>query len=265
MSRPARTALVTGASGGIGRALARALHARGTELVLTGRRRQALEALGAQLGARTVVCDLRRRDAVSELVSAAGEIDVLVANAGVQAGGVLTELEQEEIDAMLEVNLRAPIALARALAPGMVARGRGHLVFISSLSGRAASPASSLYCATKFGLRGFALALREDLRAHGVGVSVILPGFIAGAGMFADAGVRLPPGVGTRSPEDVARAVLEAIDHDRAEVCVAPALLRAGAAVAGLWPTPAAAVARLGGSHRIARQLAAAHAPRREA
>ena len=88
---------------------------------------------------------------------------------------------------MLEVNLRAPIALARALAPAMIARGSGHIVFISSLAGKAAAPASSIYSATKFGLRGFALGLREDLRPHGVGVSVVLPGFIRDAGMFADA------------------------------------------------------------------------------
>jgi len=255
-------ALVTGASGGIGRALARALQAHGAELVLTGRRRQALEALAAELGARALVCDLGRREALAQLLGDVGEIDVLVANAGVQAGGVLTELPQEEIDAMLEVNLRAPIALARALAPAMVARGRGHLVFISSLSGRASAPASSIYAATKFGLRGFALSLREDLRVHGVGVSVILPGFIRDAGMFADAGVSLPRGVGTRSPEDVAAAMLDAIRRDRAEVSVAPALLRLGAALAGLAPAPAAAIARRAGSQRIAIELAAAHATR---
>ena len=107
---------------------------------------------------------------------------------------------------MLEVNLRAPVALARALIPGMIDRGAGHLVFISSLQGKAATPAAPLYLATKFGLRGFALGMREDLRGHGIGVSTVFPGFIRDAGMFATSGVRLPPGVGTRSPEDVADA-----------------------------------------------------------
>ena len=97
---------------------------------------------------------------------------------------------------MLEVNLRAPIALARALAPGMVERHRGHLAFISSLSGKTASPASSVYSATKFGLRGFALGLREDLRRQRVGVSVVLPGFIREAGMFADSRATLAAGCG---------------------------------------------------------------------
>ena len=151
---------------------------------------------------------------MERLIAEAGEVDVLIANAALPASGAFTELTQAEIDRMLEVNLRAPIALARALAPAMVARGGGHIVFISSLSGKAASPASSVYSATKFGLRGFALGLREDLRPHGVGVSVVLPGFIRDAGMFADAGVELPPGVGTRTPEEVAAGV---ISGDRAK------------------------------------------------
>ena len=111
------------------------------------------------------------------------------------ASGALSELDGDQIDRMLDVNLRAPIALAHGLVPMMTARGSGQMVFISSLSGKAASPASSLYSATKFGLRGFALGLREDLRRSGVGVSLVFPGFIRDAGMFAEAGVQLPPGV----------------------------------------------------------------------
>jgi uncharacterized protein len=155
------------------------------------------------------------------------------------------------------VNLRAPIALARALTPGMTARRRGHLVFISSLQGKAATPVASIYCAAKFGLRGFALALREDLRGDGVGVSVVLPGFIRDAGMFADAHVSLPPGVGTRSPEDVARAVVDAIERDRAEVDVAPLPLRLGSAVASVAPALSAAVSRRLGSDQIAARIVA--------
>src|SRR6202034_2759088 len=126
------------------------------------------------------------------------------------------------------VNLRAPIMLAHDLAPAMVARGRGHLVFVSSLSAKAASPASSLYSATKFGLRGFALALRQDLAPHGVGVSLVSPGVIRDVGMFADSGVQLPPYAGTKTSADVAAAVIRAIEADRAELDVAPAAPRAG-------------------------------------
>jgi short-subunit dehydrogenase len=139
----------------------------------------------------------------------------------------------------------------------MVERGRGHMVFVSSLSGKAAAPASSMYSATKFGLRGFALSLREDLRSAGVGVSVVLPGFIRDAGMFADAGVSLPFGVGTKAPEDVADAVLRCVEHNRAELSIAPAGLRFGASFAGLAPGIAAQFSRRLGSDKIATDLAA--------
>lgn len=252
-----RSVLLTGATGGLGQAIARALRGRGADLILTGRRTEVLEPLAGELGARMLACDLSRREDVSRLVEDAGPVDVLVANAGARAGGLLTDFTQEEIDGLLEVNLRAPIALARAVAPGMIERRRGHIVLVSSLQGKAATPVSSIYCAAKFGLRGFALALREDLRPHGVGVSVVLPGFIRDAGMFADSGATLPPGVGTRSPEAVGQAVIGAIERDRAEVEVAPIGLRLGAAVAAMAPGLSAAVSRRLGSERIAADIVA--------
>ena len=251
------TVLLTGASGGIGHAIARALAPHSAELILSGRRRELLEPLAAELRARAIAADLSRREDVDRLVEQAGQVDVLIANAGLPASGLLVELTQEEIDRMLEVNLRAPIALARALTPGMAERRRGHLVFVSSLQGKAPTPVSSVYCATKFGLRGFALALREDLHGHDVGVSVVLPGFIRDAGMFADSGVTLPPGVGTRAPQDVARAVISAVQRNRAEVEVAPIGLRLGTAIASVAPAFGAAVSRRLGSERIATSVVA--------
>lgn len=255
--------LITGASGGIGQALARAFARRGASLVLSGRRAAVLDALVAELGGVAIAADLALAAGVQRLLDGAGEIDVLIANAGLPATGRLSELSQSQIDTMLDVNLRAPIALAHALAPGMVARGRGHIVLISSLSGKAASPSSSIYNATKFGLRGFALALREDLRASGVGVSVLLPGFIRDAGMFAATGVRLPPGVGTRTPEQVADAAIVAIERDRAELAVAPLPLRVGASVASLAPELAARAQRALGGNRVARMMSARQADKR--
>ena len=248
--------LLTGATGGIGTAIARAFAERGASLVLSGRRADALEPLAAEVGGRAVVCDLADRGDLDRLLAEAGEVDVLVANAANPASGLLTDLRQDQIDRMLEVNLRAPIALAHALAPAMVARQSGQLVFISSLSGKVASPASSLYSATKFGLRGFALGIREDLRPHGVGVSLVLPGFIRDAGMFADANVSLPRGVGTRTPEQVALAVIRAVERNRAEVEVAPLGLRLGAAFASVAPELAASVSRKMGSDKVASDLA---------
>lgn len=224
--------------------------------MLTGRRSEVLEPLAAELGARPFTCDLADREQLEQLLGQVGTPDVVVANAANPGSGLLTELSQQQIDQMLEVNLRAPIRIARSVAPGMIERGRGHLVFISSLSGKAASPSSSIYSATKFGLRGFALALRADLRRHGVGVSVILPGFIRDAGMFADAQIELPRGVGTRTPEDVADAVIRAIERNRPEVEVAPLGLRLGTTFASVAPGAAATASRLLGSERIAHELA---------
>ena len=248
--------LITGATGGIGHAIARALGARGAQLTLSGRRADALEPLARELGGRATVCDLSDREATARLARDAGDVDVLIANAALPATGELSEFSQEQVDRTLEVNLRAPIALAKALSPGMIQRRRGHMVFISSLSGKSANPSSSLYSATKFGLRGFALSLREDLRRDGVGVSVVLPGFIRDAGMFAEANVELPWGVGTRTPDDVAAGVIAAIEHNRPEVEVAPLSLRLGASFATVAPGLSATVARWLGSERVSRDMA---------
>jgi len=257
------TILLTGATGGLGHAIARALHQRGGKLILTGRRTDVLEPLAAELDARALAVDLSEATEIDRLVQEAGEVDILVANAALPAAGRLETFTMLEIDRALDVNLRAPIALAHALAPAMIARGNGHLLFMSSLSGKSATPGTSIYNATKFGLRGFASALRADMRPNGVGVSAVFPGFIRDAGMFAEAGVELPSGVGTASPEDVARATVQAIERNRAEIDVAPLPMRAGAAFAGVAPELAARVARRLGSEGIARAMDAGQRDKR--
>ena len=222
MNLGGRTALVTGASGGLGQAIARALAARGADLVLSARKVDVLEALAAETGGRVIPCDLSDRAAVERLVEEAGPVDALVCNAGIPGSGALESFSVEQIDRAIDVNLRAPIVLTRLMAEGMVERGGGHIVFVSSLSGKAGTPKTSIYAATKFGLRGFAQSLREDLRPRGVGVSTVFPGFIRDAGMFHDSGAKLPGYVGTKRPDDVARAVIKAIEHDRSEIDVAP-------------------------------------------
>jgi uncharacterized protein len=250
-----RTVLLTGASGGLGHAIARGLARRGARLVLTARRAEVLDPLGEELGARVVPCDLSNRDVLPVLVEAAGPVDVLVANAGVPGSGRIESFTVEEIDRALEVNLRAPMVLTRLLCEGMAERGGGHIVFVSSLSGKAGTAGSSIYAATKFGLRGFAQSLREDLRPRGVGVSTVFPGFIRDAGMFHDSGARLPGYVGTKTPEDVAGAVVSAIERDRSEVDVAPLPMRLGAAFTGLAPEVAARVQRALGASEVATQF----------
>lgn len=248
--------LLTGATGGLGQAIARAIHAKGGELILTGRRLKVLEPLASELSARALAVDLSEDTEVQRLLDEAGEVDILVANAALPASGMLDSFSFNEIERALDVNLLAPIAMAHRLAPEMRERGRGHLLFMSSLSGKTGTAGSSLYNASKFGLRGFAMAMRAELHGTGVGVSAVFPGFIREAGMFAEAQVTLPRGVGTRSPDDVAKATVEAIEKNRGEVDVAPLTLRLGSAFSGIAPELAATITRKTGGERIAYQLA---------
>ena len=257
------TALVTGATGGIGQAIVRALHGRGAAVIASGRKREVLERIAGELDrVEPLVADLSDAAQVRALVEGR-RIDVLVANAALPASGRLDSFSAEEIDRALDVNLRAPMQLARALAPHMVERGTGHLVFISSLSGKMASAGASVYNATKFGLRGFGFALNEELRGTGVGATTVFPGFIREAGMFADSKAELPRGVGTRTPDDVARAVLAGIDKRRAEVDVAPFSLASGARIFGVAPGLVAAINRRLGSDPLAEAIAAGQRDKR--
>jgi short-subunit dehydrogenase len=257
--------LLTGASGGIGNAIARALHERGAALAITGRRADALERLRDELGDRVevLVADLCDRGDVEALPGRAGDVDVLVANAGLPGSGSLDSFSPEQIDRAIEVNLRAPIQLTLALLPGMRERGRGHLVYVSSLSGKIPAAGATVYAATKFGLRGFGASLHDELHGTGVGATTVFPGFISDAGMFADSGVKLPPGVGTKPPEKVAAAVIEGIEKGRVEIDIAPIALRATGKLAGIAPAAVSAVNRRFGGRDIAHGLAEAQREKR--
>jgi short-subunit dehydrogenase len=257
------TVLLTGATGGLGHAIARRLAAAGAHVVLSGRRGDVLVELANEIGGEVAPADLTDPQAVRELATTHADVDILVSNAGLSASGVIESWTEDQIDRALDVNLRSAIMLARLLAPNMVERRRGHLVFMSSLAGRSPTAGASLYNATKFGLRGFAGALRAELHGTGVGVSAIFPGFIRDAGMFHEAGVRLPFGVGTKSPEQVASSTLRAIERNKAEVVVAPVGLRVGSALGGFVPDIAAAVTRRTGGERIAAAHETAHMSKR--
>jgi short-subunit dehydrogenase len=234
-----KTALLTGATGGLGRAIATALAARGARLILSSRKTEELVKLARSLpggGHTTLASDLADDGAALVLLEQAGDIDVLVANAGLPASGQLGSFTQEQIGRALRVNLESPVRMTRELLPHWQERGSGHFVFMSSISGFASTPGASVYAATKFGLRGFALNLREDLRGTGVGVSVITPGMIRDAGMFAESGAAPPPGIGTGTPQQVGNAVVRAIEHDKSEISVAPLRQRALARFAMLAP-----------------------------
>lgn len=249
--------LLTGAAGGLGRAIARALHAKGAKLVLSGRNAVALQALANELSAQVITCDLADAADIARLVAAAGEIDILVANAGIAGTASIADFSTTEIDHLLDVNLRAPILLSQTLIGPMKQRGGGHLVFVSSMAGKGASPLQSLYSASKFGLRGFTQCLRMDLRSSNIGVSTIFPGMIRDAGMFANAGVPPPPGVGTNTSEEVAQAVVRAIQRNLGEVVVAPLMMRFASVLAALAPETSAAMVRAAGAEKFAEKFAA--------
>jgi short-subunit dehydrogenase len=250
--------LLTGATGGLGRAIAAALAARGATVALSSRKGPELEQLAASLpgdGHRAVVGDLAEEGEALRLLEAAGKVEIMVANAALPASGHLDGYSQEEIGRALRVNLEAPVRMARELVPELVRRGSGQLVFVSSLSGKAATARASLYCATKFGLRGFALALREDLRGTGVGVSVVMPGIIRDAGMFADSKTATPGLTGSASPAQVGAGVVRAIERDAAELSVATLRAKALSAIAANAPEIAGRVAGSTAT-RIADQVA---------
>jgi short-subunit dehydrogenase len=247
-----REVLLTGASGGLGIAIADELSGRGAKLTLSARRVEELERLAERTRAEVLVADLTAPEGLERVLDIARRADVLVANAGMGSHETLAEVTAADVDRSIAVNLRAPILLATAFAQAHLERGRpGQIVFIGSLSGLAASPGNRMYNATKFGLRGFSLSLREDLFGTGIGVSIVEPGFIRDAGMFAASGMQLPKGVRTKRPSDVGAAVARAIESDPAELFVAPIELRLSVTLASVVPTLAAAIQRRVGAADI--------------
>ncbi len=226
--------LLTGATSGLGPVLARALHVAGYRLVLSGRRPEALAPLARELvGSETIVADLGRAAEVERLAREAGEIDALVANAGVGSRGSLLEMDVADIDETVEVNLRAPLVLTRLLLDGMVARHRGQIVLMASMAGQVPLPGQIVYGPTKAALRAFGFALRNELRGTGVGVSLVSPYFVGEAGVFARTGAHAP---GEVSPRQVAGAVLRAVARNPAEITVAPRGLRLASRIPGAFP-----------------------------
>jgi short-subunit dehydrogenase len=268
MELDGKRVLLSGATGGLGNAIATELAANGAELVLSSRRREELQELARSLpgGAdrhTVIVADLATDEAASRLVRDAGDLDVLVANAALPGTGRLDSFTSEEVARALRVNLEAPIMMARELEPHFAKKRSGHIVFIASLAGKVGSPRSSIYNATKFGLRGFAFGLREDLHPYGAGVSLVSPGFVREAGMFHDAGSREPPGLGTTTPKKVGQAVVRAIRKDKLEITVAPRRQRFVSEIGYRHPGVASRIQRSGGADQIADELAAGQSEKR--
>ena len=175
-----RRALVTGASGGIGAAIARALHAQGAELVLTGRRVEALEALAGELGGRTVVvaAELGDADAAEKLLPQAEPLDILVNNAGITRDQLMLRMRDNDWHEVIEVNLTSTFRLTRAALRGMIKRRFGRIVSITSIVGVTGNPGQANYAAAKAGLIGFTKAVAAEAASRGVTVNCVAPGFI---------------------------------------------------------------------------------------
>ncbi len=179
-----KTALVTGATGGIGGAVARALHAQGATVAISGTRREALDALAAELGERVhvVPANLSDKESVEALVPAAeaamGSLDILVNNAGVTRDGLFMRMKDEDWDLVIRVNLEGAFRLARAAVKGMMKRRSGRIISITSVVGTTGNPGQGNYAASKAGLVGMSKSLAAEVGSRGITVNCIAPGFI---------------------------------------------------------------------------------------
>ena len=253
--------ILTGASRGIGVHLARRLVSEGAALALAARSGKDLEGTAERIragGGRviTVECDVTKRADLERLVerteSELGPPDLLVNNAGIEHVINFERIEPDMIEAIIATNVVAAEILARLVVPGMIARRHGHIVNMSSLAGKTAYPYNSVYSSSKHALVGFSWSLREELKPHGVGVSVVCPAYISEVGMYVDwSGDQEPKGLVRRvSPEQVAQATIRAIRRDRAEVIVAKGPSKIVDVIHAISPALATGIARKSGLYR---------------
>lgn len=228
------TALVTGGSSGIGAAVADELAMAGCRLVVLGRDRDRLDAVTRRTGARAMVADLCTADGLARAAKVAANVDLLVNSAGLGWAGDLAAMAEPDIDALVALNLTAPMRLTRAALPGMRARGRGQLVYVSSIAAVGVG-GESVYAATKAGLRAFADSIRLEVAGEGIGVTTVLPGAVH-TPFFDHRGLpyerRFPRQL---DAAEVASAVLEALQRGDPEVFV-PRWLSVAARVRGATP-----------------------------
>lgn len=221
-----KTVLLTGAAGGIGQHIARALIAQQAKVVCLGRSPEPLEALKAELidlggSAIAVPFDLQNLSAIPGLIAdierQVGPVDGVINNAAIEQFRPFPAYDLADIQAMITTNLTAPMALTQQLLPGMLARGCGHIVNISSGAGKRGAPFNSVYSATKAGLINWSDALRLELADTPVNISIVCPG-ITDTGMFHALETEAPEGMKVTPPEAVAAVIIQAILHNQPEV-----------------------------------------------
>lgn len=226
-----KTALLTGGSRGLGPYIADFLAREGVNIALTARGEEGLQATAKALSRYSVksnsypadITDQSSRENMLGKVNADfGQIDILINNAGMEWVSSYAALSTDFIEAMIQTNLIAAMILTRMVLPGMLAAGSGHIVTMSSMGGKRGNPFACTYSATKAGLIEWSRGLRLELSGTGVGVSVICPGFVAEAGMFAVYNQKPPWLAGETTPAKVANAVIKAIKKDIREIVVNP-------------------------------------------
>jgi short-subunit dehydrogenase len=262
-------ALVTGAAGGLGAYIASALAAEGVSIALSDLPGTDLDIVrdavrDEGVNAESLTADLTRGSGRGSLVPAAeeavGPLDILVNNAGLEFGGDFLRTTDEELEAIVDVNLTAVMALTRDALPGMLERRRGHVVNVASLAGRITPPFLATYVATKHGVVGFTHALRAEYAGSGLGFSTVCPGIIRRVGMYGriqDEIGRPPRIAGTRPPEQVGAAVVKAIREDRPEVIVNQPGARLLAMLSAVAPGAAVRVSNQKPFRSYARRFAA--------
>ena len=228
------TAIVTGGSRGIGPFIAESLARQGAKVALVARTGPELEANARELSesgaevvafAADITSAAERRELIEAVERRLGPVDVLVNNAGGDLQREFHNLSEDEIQGVLELNLTSAVMLTRLVLPGMLERGRGHVVNVSSMAGRVSFPYTEAYAAAKDGLIAFTRVLRADYRARGVSGSTMILGAVGEAGVGArtadELGLKLPP-VGLVSPVKIGRLTVKAIRSDKAELAILP-------------------------------------------
>jgi short-subunit dehydrogenase len=268
-------AILTGASRGLGVPIAHALAGQGVQLALAARNAEQLEKVRGDVAAKGVkviavptdVCDDAQLDTlIARTTDELGPVDILVNNAGIESIRSFADYPEDVLRAIIETNLTAPLMLTRKVLPGMLDRGRGHIVQMASLAGKGGFAYDGPYAATKAALIMFTHSLRAELIDSPVGCSAVCPGFVSDEGMYADmvtnTGVKASRLLGESKPEKVADAVVKAIKRGSSELFVNPSPMRPVVVLAQLFPDVAAHTLKYLGVTALGKRAAAAQSQR---